>query len=74
MGLTFTIQTDHKPLTTLLDNKNLDKLSPRIQRFRMRLMWFSYKVVYVPEKWLCAADTLSCAPVFVLKLRKMTFV
>ena len=47
----------------MFGNKSLDELSPRIQRFRMRLMWFSYKVVYVPGKLLSTADALSRSPV-----------
>ncbi|GFN86352.1 Pol polyprotein [Plakobranchus ocellatus] len=40
----FIIETDHKPLLVLLQNKELDELTPRLQRFRMRLMRFSYKI------------------------------
>ena len=37
-GMSFHVETDHKPLVSLLSSKkNLDELSPRIQRFRMRL-------------------------------------
>ena len=38
------------------------ELSPRIQRFRMRLMKYSFKMLYVPGKELVIADTLSRAP------------
>ena len=48
IGLSFHLQTDHKPLVALFGTKNLDELSPRIRRFRMRMMWFDYKVVYIP--------------------------
>ena len=34
----FTIETDHKPLLALLKTKHLYKLTPRIQRFQMRMM------------------------------------
>ena len=34
----------------------------RIQRFRMRLMRYSYQIVHVPGKDLTTADTLSRAP------------
>ena len=48
----FKIQTDHKPLLHLL---------PKIQRFRMRMMWYMYDVESVPGKLLSAADLLSRA-------------
>ena len=61
-GLQFHIHTDHKPLVPLLTTKGLDKL-PRIQRFRLRLMSFSYTVSHIPGKDLTVADTLSRAPI-----------
>ena len=63
IGLSFQIQTDHKPLVALFGNKNLDELSPRIQRYRMRMMWFHYQVVYIPGKLLSVADALSRSPI-----------
>ena len=63
IGLLFTIQTDHKPLTALFGNKKPDELSPRIQQFCRRLMCFKvmscFKVMYGSGKLLSAADTLS---------------
>lgn len=56
-------ETDHKPLVTLLGKSPLDILPPRIQRFRMRLMRFSYEVVHAPGKSLVTADVLSRAPI-----------
>ena len=41
LGLTFRIQTDHKPLVPLFSLKNLDELPIRVQRFR-RMMRFSF--------------------------------
>ena len=58
----FKVETDHKPLLALLQKKGLDELTPRIQRFRMRLMRFSYSVEYTCGKNLYTADTLSRAP------------
>ena len=37
IGVRFTIETDHKPLVPLLGYKDLDKLPPRILRFRLRM-------------------------------------
>ena len=58
----FQIETDHKPLLALMKTKQLDELTPRIQRFRMRMMRFSYQVEYVAGKHLVTADALSRAP------------
>ena len=58
----FLIETDHKPLLALMKTKQLDELTPRIQRFRMRMMRFSYEVEHVAGKNLATADTLSRAP------------
>ncbi|KAK7106504.1 hypothetical protein V1264_017754 [Littorina saxatilis] len=59
----FTIETDHRPLLALLKSKQLDELSPLIQRFRMRLMRYRYDVIYTAGKDLTTADALSRAPV-----------
>ena len=61
-GLQFHIHTDHKPLVPLLTTKGLDELPIRIQRFRLRLMRFSFTVSHIPGKDLTVADTLSRAP------------
>ena len=63
LGTTFHIHTDHKPLVPLLSTKNLDELPIRIQRFRMRLMRYSFTISHVAGKDLVTADTLSRAPV-----------
>ena len=59
---TFTIETDHRPLLALLHSKQLDELTPRIQRFRMRLMHYKYDVKFTAGKDLATADSLSRAP------------
>jgi hypothetical protein len=38
IGKQFCMETDHKPLLSLLGAQALDLLPPRIQRFRMRLI------------------------------------
>lgn len=40
----------------------MDELPPRIQRFLMRLMKYSFKIIHAPGKELVTADTLSRAP------------
>ena len=61
LGKIFTIQTDHKPLVSLLGSKNLDALPPQVLRFRMRMMKFHYNIKFshIPGKLLNAADALS---------------
>ena len=58
----FTIESDHKPLIPLLNEKHLDALPPRILRFRLRLEKFDYVALHVPGKLLYTADALSRAP------------
>ena len=62
IGLHFHIETDHKPLVPLLSTKLMDELPLRVQRFRMRLMRYSFTIGHVPGKNLVIADTLSRAP------------
>ena len=62
-GMSFHVETDHKPLVSLLSSKkNLDELSPHIQRFRMRLMRYMYTIAHAPGKSLVTADAMSRAP------------
>ena len=56
------LETDHRPLVSLLGNKSIDQLFPRLQRFRMRLMWFDYDIAYVQGKNLTTSDALSRSP------------
>jgi hypothetical protein len=63
LGLKFHIETDHKPLVPLLGSKNLEDLPPRVQRFRLRLMRYSYTISHVPGRNMTTADTLSRAPI-----------
>ncbi|XP_018403211.1 PREDICTED: uncharacterized protein LOC108780116 [Cyphomyrmex costatus] len=62
-GIDITLETDHKPLVQILLSKPLDELTPRLQRIRMRLMRYNYKVTFVPGKQLVLADCLSRNPV-----------
>lgn len=63
IGKEVKMETDHKPLTSLLGTQPLDYFPPRIQRFRMRLMRYSYSVEHVPGKSSWTADALSREPV-----------
>ena len=61
--MSFHVETDHKPLVSLLSlKKNLDELSQRMQRFRMRFMRYVYTIAHVPGKSLITADARSRAP------------
>ena len=62
IGIHIIIESDHKPLLSLLNTKHLEDLPPRIMRFRLRLARFSYSVVHSPGKLMYTADTLSRAP------------
>ena len=62
IGMHFRVETDHLPLVPLLSTKLLDELPIRIQRFRMRLMRYSFSIAHVPGKYLYTADALSRAP------------
>ena len=61
-GRQFIAETDHKPLLSVLGDKELALLPLRIQRFRLRMMAFSYTVQYTPGEKLVLADALSRAP------------
>ena len=63
IGRPIHLETDHKPLVPLLSKTYLDRLPPRIVRFRLCLMRFNYTISHVPGKMLYTADTLSHAPV-----------
>ncbi|UYV66641.1 K02A2.6-like, partial [Cordylochernes scorpioides] len=63
MGNTFSIETDHKPLIPIFSTKNLDEMSPRIQRLRLRMMRYSYSIPHMPGKDIVVADALSRSPI-----------
>ncbi len=62
LGLSFTLETDHKLFVALISTKSLNSLPPRLICFRLRLSSFSYVMQHVPGKLLYTADTLSRAP------------
>lgn len=61
-GKEFVILTDHKPLVTILGAKNLNEMSPRLQRLRLKLMPYSFTMEYVPGKEHHIPDLLSRNP------------
>ena len=63
VGMDFLIQTDHKPLISLLSSRGLADLPPSVLRFRLRLLCFTYRIEHVPGKNLVTVDALSRAPI-----------
>lgn len=59
----FTLLTDHKPLVTFINHRDLDQVPVRCQRLLMRLMRFAPKAEYISGEKLYVADTLSRHPV-----------
>ncbi|KAK7111283.1 hypothetical protein V1264_010944 [Littorina saxatilis] len=55
----FVIETDHKPLLVIMKTKRLDELTPRLQRFRMRTMRFSYDILYTGKELGDSGRTVS---------------
>ena len=66
-GKEITIETDHRPLLAILGEKELAKLPIRVQRFRLKMMNYTYKIIYTPGSKLVLADALSRSPVQELK-------
>lgn len=59
-GLPVVVHSDHRPLEAIL-RKDLDKVSPRLQRLRLRLLKYNVEVQYKPGKEMLVADALSRA-------------
>lgn len=57
------LDTDYKPLVSLLGPQALTELHSRIQQFSLRLMRYSYSILHTSSKALLTADTLSPASV-----------
>ncbi|UYV64585.1 K02A2.6-like [Cordylochernes scorpioides] len=49
-------------LGAVLKQEELSSLTPRLQRFRMRMMRFGFEIVHIPGKELLDADALSRQP------------
>ena len=54
---------DHKSLFPLFGHKLVEELPLHVQRFRMRMMRYSFAISHVPGKNLTTADALSRAPI-----------
>lgn len=53
-----TVFTDHKPLVSVFQ-QDLNKLSVRLQRLRLKMLAYEMRVCYLPGKLQFMADTLS---------------
>ena len=60
-GCELIVETDHKPLVSVLRPKELAKLPLHVQRFRVHLLAYSYRITYTPGKKLVSVDALSRA-------------
>ena len=61
-GASVVVETDHKLLVQVLESKEIEKIPLRIQRFRLRLMKYSVKIVNISGKNNAGADALSRYP------------
>ena len=54
-------ETNHKPLVSIINKKNLSDCSLRIQRLLLRLQKYDIRLVYTPGKFMYTSDALSRA-------------
>lgn len=59
-GLKITVQTDHKPIVNIV-SKDVHKVTPRLQRLKLKLLRYNLNVTYVPGTKMWVADLLSRA-------------
>jgi len=53
------VETDHKPLVSILGEKDLTSLPIRVQRFKLRLMRYDFEIFHTPGSKMYLADALS---------------
>lgn len=52
------VKSDHKPLV-VINQKDICKVSSRLQRLKMRLLKYNFTIEYLPGKYMYIADLLS---------------
>ena len=62
IGIQFSIVTDHSPLIQCFTTKQLDEISPRLQRIRIRLMKYDFQISHVAGIRNILPDMLSRSP------------
>ena len=63
LGKVFVIQTDHKPLTSILDKQGLNDIAnPRLQRMREKILVYKFTTEWIKGKENSLADALSRHP------------
>ena len=59
IGRRLQIESDHKPLVTILGEKDLSCLPVKVQRLMLRLMRYNYGIFHAPGKDMFIADVLN---------------
>lgn len=54
-----TVESDHKPLVSIMEKSVAEVQSPRLQRIKVKLLRYNIKVTYKPGKEMHIADLLS---------------
>ena len=70
-GRQFRVETDHKPLVSILGEMELAKLPLRVQRFRLKMIAYSYSIHYTPGEKMVLADALSRSPLATVELSEL---
>lgn len=52
------VLTDHKPIVPII-HKDMHKVTPRLQRLKLKLLGYKLHVEYLPGKQMLVADLLS---------------
>ena len=57
-GRKILVKSDHKPLVSI-NKKDICKISSRLQRLKLKMLKYNYKIEYLPGKYMYIADLLS---------------